>query len=310
MAQTNSVRNHPARARARADRRSAAVHAAQAIARRHGIAAEEARVLHDANNVVVHLAPSPVVAKLCPATPGDRGWRKLAVELEIARHLVSAGAPVVGPSPDLEPGPYVENGYGMTFWRYQDHDPNALATGSAAGLALQRVHQALDSYPGTFPSFLDRQVSRASRTLFDETAPSALPASECVLLRSEYLSITSALRDTRIGCRALHGDPHRGNLLFSQAGYLMIDFESVCSGPLEWDLSALPGTGAGVFSVDADLLALLRRLRSLCVAVWCWTRSRSSTALTRVARTHTDLLRHRRTLEPALIGISSSALQR
>jgi hypothetical protein len=55
----------------------------------------------------------------------------------------------------------------------------------------------------------------------------------------------------------------------------MVDFESVCSGPLEWDLSALPCVDAGIFSVDADLLALLRRLRSLCVTVWWWTRPRN-----------------------------------
>src|SRR5258708_1314958 len=287
-----------------------AVHAAQEIARRYGLATEHTRVLHDANNVVVHLAPSPVVAKLCPASAGDRGWRKLAIELEIARHLVRAGAPVVGSSPELAPGPHLESGYAMTFWRYQDHDPNALASGPAAGLALEQVHQALDSYPGMFPSFLDRQVRRASRTLFEETAPSAMPASERAYLRSEYLSITSVLRNTKLGCRALHGDPHRGNLLVSQARYLMIDFESVCSGPLEWDLSALPGMGVGVFSVDVELLALLRRLRSLCVAVWCWTRSRTSSALERAARMHSGLLRqaaHRR--DSAQIGIISSALQ-
>jgi len=300
-----SARKHAAGTRARADLQAAAVRAAQEIARRHGIAAEQARVLHDANNVVVHLAPSPVVAKLCPASRGDRGWRKLAVELEIARHLVRAGAPVVGPSPELAPGPYVKSGHAITFWRFQDHDPNAVATGAAAGLALEQVHQALDSYPGTLPSFLDRQVRRASRILFDETAPSALLASERAFLRGEYLTITSALLDTKLRCRTLHGDPHRGNLLVSQAGYLMIDFESVCSGPLEWDLSALPGGGGGVFSVDAELLALLRRLRSLCVAVWCWTRSRSSTVLTRAAKTHMDLLRlgaHAHRLEPALIS--------
>jgi hypothetical protein len=59
----------------------------------------------------------------------------------------------------------------------------------------------------------------------------------------------------------------------------MIDFESVCSGPLEWDLSALPCVDTGIFSVDADLLALLRRLRSLCFTVWWWTRSGISPAL-------------------------------
>lgn len=85
--------------------------------------------------------------------------------------------------------------------------------------------------------------------------------------------------------------PHRGNVLVSKAGYLLIDFESVCSGPLEWDLSALPGLGGGMFYVDEELLSLLRRLRSLCVAVWCWTRARSSTALDRAARNHVNLLR-------------------
>jgi hypothetical protein len=282
MAHRISARNH---------RAGAAVCAAQEVARRHGIAAEQARLLHDANNVVVHLAPSPVVAKLCPASIGDRGWRKLATELEIARHLVRAGAPVVGPSSDLPPGPHVQGGFAMTFWRHQDHDPKALATGRAAGEALAEVHDALDSYPGMFPSFLDRQVRRTSRILFDETASSALPASERAFLRSEYLSITAELSDARLRCRTLHGDPHRGNLLISRSGCVMIDFESVCSGPVEWDLSAMPGKAAGIFSVDADLLALLRRLRSLCVAVWCWTRSSGSIVLDRAAWMHTHLLR-------------------
>jgi hypothetical protein len=270
---------------------TSAVQAAQEIARSHGIAAEQARVLHDANNVVVHLAPSPVVAKICRASVGDHGWRKLATELEIARHLVRAGAPVVGPSQELPPGPHVQGDFAMTFWRHQDHDPDAVATSRGAGRALAEVHEALDSYPETFPSFLDRQVKRAEKILFSESAPSPLPTSERAFLCSQYLSITSELHDRKLRCRTLHGDPHRGNLLVSKAGYLMIDFESVCSGPIEWDLSALPGLGASAFSVDQDLLSLLRRLRSLCVAVWCWTRSRSCIATDCAARNHMDLLR-------------------
>jgi hypothetical protein len=279
MGHTISVRNGPA------------VQAAQAIAQRHGIAAEQARVLHDANNVVVHLAPSPVVAKICRASVGDHGWRKLATELEIARHLVRAGAPVVGPSPELPPGPHVQGDFAMTFWRHQDHDPDALATSRGAGHALAQVHEALDSYPETFPSFLDRQVRRTARILFGESAPSPHPTFDRDFLCSQYLSITSELHDRKLSCRTLHGDPHRGNVLVGKAGYLLIDFESVCSGPVEWDLSALPGQGAGAFCVDEDLLSLLRRLRSLCVAVWCWTRASSSNALDRAARNHMGLLR-------------------
>lgn len=279
MEHTISLRNGPA------------VQAAREVARRHGVTAEQVRVLHDANNVVVHLAPSPVVAKICRASAGDDSWRKLATELEIARHLIGAGAPVVGPSQELPPGPHVQGDYAMTFWRHQDHDPEALATGRGAGLALAEVHEALDSYPATFPSFLGRQVKRTAKILFGESAGSRLPTRELDFLCSQYLCITSELNDRRPSCRTLHGDPHRGNVLVSKSGYLLIDFESVCSGPLEWDLSALPGLGAGAFDVDEDLLALLRRLRSLCVAVWCWTRARSSTALDRAARNHMGLLR-------------------
>ena len=258
---------------------------------RHGIAADQARVLHDATNVVVHLAPSPVVAKICRASVGDQGWRKLATELEIARHLIRAGAPVVGPSQELPPGPHVQGEFAMTFWRHQDHDPDALATSRGAGDALAQVHEALNSYPETFPSFLDRQVRRTAKILFGESASSPLAASDRDFLCSQYLSITSEIHGRKLRCRTLHGDPHRGNVLVSKAGYLLIDFESVCTGPLEWDLSALPGQGAGAFYVDQDLLSLLRRLRSLCVAVWCWTRARSSTAIERAARNHMGLLR-------------------
>lgn len=268
-----------------------AVQAAQAIARSHGMAAAEPRVLHDANNVVVHLAPSPVVAKICRARVGDRGWRKLATELEIARHLIGAGAPVVGPSRELPPGPHVQGDFAMTFWRHQDHDPDAPATSRDAGHALKQVHEALDSYPETFPSFLERQVRRTAKTLFGESAPSPLSTADHDFLCSQYLSITSELHGRKLSCRTLHGDPHRGNVLVSKAGYLLIDFESVCSGPLEWDLSALPGLGAGSFHVDEDLFSLLRKLRSLCVAVWCWTGATSSTVLDRAARNHVGILR-------------------
>jgi hypothetical protein len=215
----------------------------------------------------------------------------LATELEIARHLIRAGAPVVGPSQELQPGPHVQGDFAMTFWRHQDHDPDALATSRGAGQALAQVHEALDSYPETFPSFLDRQVRRTAKILFGESAPSPLPTSDRDFLCSQYLSINSELHDRMLRCRTLHGDPHRGNVLVSKAGYLLIDFESVCSGPLEWDLTALPGLGAGAFYADEDLLSLLQRLRSLCVAVWCRTRARSSTALDRAARNHMGLLR-------------------
>ena len=274
----------------KAARTHRAVSAARAVAFRYGIRADKARVLHDANNIVVHLAPSPVVAKVCPSAT-TRGMQKLGAEMAIARHLVGAGAPVVGPSSELPAGPHVYCDHAITFWRYHDHDPEAAVSVCEAGNTLAQVHMALDAHPGLLRSFLDMQVKRAGDLLAGATSLPMLKVGTRAFLRGEYASITSQLHSRNLRCRALHGDPHRGNFLVGPTGCLMIDFESVCSGPLEWDLSAIPGGGAGLFDVEEDLLQLLRRLRSLCVAVWCWTRSDRSSAFERAAMDHFDLLR-------------------
>ena len=267
-----------------------AVSAAQAIAHRHGVPAHQPRVLHDANNVVVHLAPSRVVAKVS-AAPGAGCCSKLATELAVARHLALAGAPVVAPSEDLPPGPHASGGCAISFWRFHDHDPTAAARGRLAGQALAEVHSALDRYTGPVASFLERRVSRTGALLADPGSSASLAGDDRAFLHYEYMSILSRLQEHPVEPRTLHGDPHRGNFLVGGSGYRMIDFESVCSGPREWDLSALPGGGAGVFKVDEELLTLLRRLRSLCVAVWCGTRAARSNELERTARIHLDLLR-------------------
>jgi hypothetical protein len=269
-----------------------AVGAVQSVARQYRIPADRLRVLHHANNVVLHLAPSPVVAKVS-LTAGAAAWKKLAGEVAVGRHLAQAGAPVVGPCSDLPPGPHDSRGCAITFWRHHEHDPGVAICCRLAAEALQQVHRALEDQPVPIQSFLERRVRCTGRVLAREPSQTALPVRDCDFLRDEYASILSRLDDHDFEHRNLHGDPHPGNFLVSPSGYRMIDFESVCSGPVEWDLSALPGNGAAcVFAVDEELLMLLRRLRSVCVAVWCSMRSARSNALLEAARTHLELLRN------------------
>jgi hypothetical protein len=267
-----------------------AMRAAQAVARRHGLPCSRPRLLHDANNVVVHLAPSPVVGKVCWSAAGG-GSCKLAAELEVALHLERAGAPIAAPSHELPVQTYEESGYAITFWQHHDHEVQATFSEAAAGRALAEVHRALDTCRVPTRSFLDRQVSRAWDVLANPLSLPALGQSERSFLRDEYVTLVSAVRTRRFESRVLHGDPHRDNFLVAEAGCLLIDFESICSGPPEWDLSALPGAGAGVFAIDAELLLLLRKLRSLCVAVWCRSRPQPTAELERAALLHLRWLR-------------------
>ena len=273
-------------------RRAAASGAARAVAARYGIHAPGARVLTDCNNTVIHLAPLALVAKVCAVSRRPAGPATLAAELEIALHLGRSGAPIALPSTDLPATVHRDGDHALTFWRYERHDPQLAVKGEAAGRALRECHRALDTYRGRRPSFLDRQVARAGRLLADPRALPELPGPDRAFLEAQHHRLTAELHGRRLTPRLLHGDPHRGNLLVGRRRCLMIDFESVCVGPLEWDLSALPGEGAGLFPhVDRGLLALLRQLRSLCVAVWCSVHAARAGELRRAAALHLGLLR-------------------
>jgi hypothetical protein len=264
--------------------------AARAVASRYGIDVPEPRVLGVWNNTIVHLAPWPLVAKVSAPASRPRG-AALLTELEVALHLQRAGAPTVAPSAEVPAQVHRHGDHFLTFWRHQAHDPSAALDDAAAARALEAVHRALDTYRRPLPSFLSRQVRRAGRLLEDPGALPALPAPERALLAAEQARLTAALANRAMDCRSLHGDPHRGNFLVVPGGCLMIDFESVCSGPVEWDLSALPEAAADLLAVDAELLELLRRLRSVCVATWCWARRGRAAEIDKAGRQHMDRLR-------------------
>jgi hypothetical protein len=267
-----------------------AVSAARSVAHQYLIPIHNPRVLDHANHVVLHLVPSAVVAKVSLSIDAA-AWEKSATEVAVGHHLMRVGAPVVAPCSDLPAGPHASGGCVITFWRYHDHDPGAEACGRFMAEVLEQVHCALANYEGPVHSFLERRVRRTGEILAQAPSETALPARDRDFLRDEYGSILSRLNDRTFEHRTLHGDPHRGNFLISPSGYRLIDFESVCAGPREWDISALPGNGAGVFSMDEELLMTLRRLRSVCVAVWCGMRSARSNALQNTARMHLELLR-------------------
>lgn len=279
------------------DRQTRAVGAASAVARRYGLRAPEPRVISDCNNTIVHLAPLPVIAKVCHTTERPCGPGALRRELEVGQLLAHAGAPVLPPSSELPAAVHEFGTQALTFWLYQEPDIDPAIDCVVAGRALRAVHEALATYCAPLPSFLDRQVKRTGRLLAEQITLSSLNRSDRAFLATEHHRLTRALTFRKLSHRVLHGDPHPGNFLVSRGRYLVIDFESVCSGPLEWDLSALPGGAEIGFPHDPDLLALLRRLRSVCAAVWCMAQARRAPELGRIASLHLAVLRGR---HPAL----------
>jgi hypothetical protein len=127
-----------------------ALRAAVTVAGRHGVRCDEPVVLRDASNLVVRLEPAPVVARVSTTTGQMRaGDAWFAREVALASHLAAAGAPVVAPSPEIDPGPHHHDGLVMTFWTYVDEADRRLDA-AEAGRRLRACHDALTASTATF----------------------------------------------------------------------------------------------------------------------------------------------------------------
>jgi Phosphotransferase enzyme family len=264
--------------------RDRAIAAALAVARAHGLPCDAPVVLQDRCNLLLHLAPSPVVARVATETASARGdaiGAFFAREVAMGLHLAAAGAPSVPPATKLPPGPHWQDGLCLTFWRWVPHDPDRPLNPAELGRSLRAVHTALADFDGEVAPF--DPLGEATRLLDKVEAAGAFTADELSPMRRA----ADQLRHFQAEClsgpvQAVHGDAHRANVLRTPAGLLWNDYEDTVCAPVEWDLACLVAVsrtwGPVVPEVeealqaygphDATLLASMIELRALLVAAW------------------------------------------
>jgi len=251
--------------------------AAVAVARAAGLRVEDPVLLSQGVNLVVHLRPVPVVARVATWTPLLRPAvaRPFTREVQLATALVHLGAPVVPPSDLLPPGPHVHDGLVLSFWRHVEVLPDR-PTAVEAGRALGRLHEVLAEVDlGWTGDPLD--------TPFDDLAEfvrrgAELGADPALVERTGELA--GRLRPLLGGpVGHLHGDAHPGNLLATAGGWRWTDLEDTSLGPRAWDLASLRTSGLldGRTAVAAvpdpptdDELAPFGWLRRLYSGAWWW----------------------------------------
>ena len=220
-----------------------AVAAAVAIARAHGVRCTTPAVLTDRSNVLVHLRPAPVVARVATTTalvrPNARVW--LAREIAVAQFLVARGAGVVPPSSEVPPGPHEADGFAVSFWRFVVHHPDHLPAAVEVGRSLAALHRVLRDFPDALP-YLASPLDEVPRWLDALERAGALATSDLTLLRQVYERVAAVLRTPVGPVQALHGDAHTHNVLVTAEGLLWTDFEDTCCGPLAWDLACFART--------------------------------------------------------------------
>jgi hypothetical protein len=239
-----------------------------------GLRVGEPVVLRDVSNLLVHLRPAPVVARVATSTAMARQpvidyFRRAE---EVAGYLAARGVPVVGPSPELPAGPHLHEGFAISFAAHVRHDPGWTPEPAEFAAHLADLHRELRDYPGELPT--RGPLDDIDRVLADVGDP------ELSALRDDLARRWSA---HTTGSQALHGDAHPGNLLRTPGGPVWNDFEDTWRGPVAWDLACLSRTGRldGAEAVarypdpfEAADLAFHQAVRRLHAAVWLLTLAR------------------------------------
>jgi hypothetical protein len=254
-----------------------AVEAAVAVARGLGLKVKEPRVLRDLTNVLVHLAPAPVVARVPVAFSRLRGRPWLESELDLVTALHERGLPVAGPTPEVPAGPHERDGFLVTLWDYIENGPESPLDATAAGAALRRIHDALAELPA---AGLDHYARLDELTAL-LTGLQLGPDEQDVLERG-LDSATEVVASIDAPLQIVHGDAHLANVLRTSSGPVWSDFENACLGPRELDLAGLtiralhgaaesqpPGEALAAYGDhDVGLVQRLIPVHALFLAMW------------------------------------------
>ncbi len=250
---------------------SAAAEAAVKVAASLGVRGTDPVILADGANVIVHLSPAPVVAKVAASTtavrPEPAAW--LQRELDVTGFLAGRGIPAVVPSPEVPATVHHGDGQVMSFWRYVDSS-GALPGEATIGSMLRDLHAALRDYPGQAPVL----APLGDIPAFLARPHAILTADQAAAVAAAYERLTAELGPYL--AQPLHGDAGAGNLMATGGGWVWHDFEDTCSGPVAWDLAASTASrrldGARILAAYGDQapphLAVCQQLRRLNLTVW------------------------------------------
>jgi hypothetical protein len=215
-----------------------ALSAACAVAVDHGLPCGDAVVVYSGSNVLIHLLPSPVVARVMSGTVAlhDDPELWLSREVAVSSFLAPSGL-AVAPSSLVDAGPHLSGELWLTFASWVELEGRTEADDAEQlGGALRRLHGALADFSGDLGTMLGLQadIERLRRRL----RPTPTLSTEQIDEMGERLvALTDSVFDTPLPTQALHGDASLTNLLSTPTGLLWNDFEDVLRGPVHWDVA-------------------------------------------------------------------------
>jgi Phosphotransferase enzyme family len=227
-----------------------AVAAATAIAAAYGIPPDGAVVIDSGSNVLVHLRPAPVVARVMTGTVAlhDDPQRWLEREIAVLEFLAPSGL-AVEPSRLVAPGPHCRDGLWMTFTEWvADVEPTSerrrgvdVDDAREFGRMLRQLHDQLRPFDGDLAGL--RELREDIERLRAQLRPTNAQQRHAIALLDERLNtVETTVFESRLPAQALHGDVSLRNLLRAPRRFLWNDFEDTFRGPIHWDVASAVGS--------------------------------------------------------------------
>ncbi len=212
-----------------------------AAARQLGLPADSPVVLGDGANVVVWLAPSPVVARVATLTAEVRGQPEVYLrrERETASALDAMGLNVIRPTTLVDPGPHRAGPWTFLLLEHRQLeplDPSSPQDAEAAAASFVELSLALAELP---PSLSDALPGHpwAEMAVLADTVATTIDPPDLARIAAEIDELRAA--EPADPWQLVHGDAHRVNVARCDGEVVWFDFEDANRRPLAWDLATL-----------------------------------------------------------------------
>lgn len=188
----------------------------------------------------------------------EDGAAKARLMVAFAEFLKDKDLPAVRMSDRFPEQPFDIDGQQVTIWEWLDSDDTTDGGYHAFGAALRDLHAVSSKFD--YP-VADLDPLKKIRNRLDRLAADSRLADRYLdILEASYaraIELAPGLTQSRLGAGILHGDALRKNAVQSGGRMHLIDFDSVCRGPLEWDIAptlvAEKRLGLGAADCDAFL---------------------------------------------------------